>query len=69
MKPIEPMELLTLVSEITDKAVTTNDPAYRSLVTAAVKEADDGVPAYLATFRYIHRNLSRLSSQSKNETS
>lgn len=65
METTDQIALLTLISTITDKAITCNDPGYRNLVTAATAEAGEGVPAYMATFNYLHRNLNHLSTSSK----
>lgn len=54
------LELLRLISTITHDAMTCDGPKYRALIEAATKAAGEGVPAYLATFRYLHDNLSAL---------
>lgn len=57
---MENIELIRIVSTITHDAITSDEPAYQKLVQAAMEEAGDKVPAYLATFRYLHSNLSDL---------
>lgn len=57
---MENIELIRIVSVITHDAITSDDPAYQKLVQAAMEEAGDSVPSYLATFTYLHRHLSAL---------
>lgn len=57
---MENIELIRIVSTITHDAITSDEPAYQKLVQAAMEEAGDKVPAYLATFAYLHRHLSSL---------
>lgn len=60
MKTSNELEFLRLISVITHDAMTSHGPGYQALIAAAVQEAGDGVPSYLATFRYLHSNLSHL---------
>jgi hypothetical protein len=60
MKTSNDMEFLRLISVITHDAMTSKEPAYRNLIAAATKEAGDDVPSFIATFRYLHTNLSSL---------
>ena len=60
MKTSNELEFLRLISTITHDAMTCDGPKYRSLNEAASREAGSDVPAYLATFRYLHSHLSAL---------
>lgn len=57
---MENIDLIRIISVITHDAITSDETAYLELVQAASKEAGDSVPSYLATFRYLHSNLSSL---------
>ncbi len=60
MKTSNELEFMRLISTITHDAMTSKEAAYRNLIAAASKEAGEEVPSFIATFRYLHSNLSSL---------
>lgn len=60
MDTSENLELMRLITVIVHDAMTNDAAGYKKLVEAAVKEADSDTPSFLATFRYLHSNLSDL---------
>ena len=60
MKTSNELEFMRLISTITHDAMTSQEAAYRNLIAAAIKEAGDDVPSFIATFRYLHSHLNSL---------
>lgn len=60
MKTSNELEFMKLISVITHDAMTSKEAGYRSLIAAASKESGEDVPSFIATFRYLHSNLSSL---------
>ena len=69
MKTSNELDFLRLISVITHDAMTSAAPGYQALVAVAEQQAGDGTPSYLATFRYLHTNLSDLLIEASSDKS